>query len=150
MLAEINFLKSNSIGYLAELKSLKMSEKEKLEMEFILNTSPRLLFNYLATPSGLSEWFADDVNPKNGYFSFSWNGAAETAKLLKKHDEQCIRFQWESDAGTDFYWEFAIEVDELTKDISLIVTDFAARDEIEESRLFWQNRIEELKQIIGH
>ncbi len=119
-------------------------------MEFVFYASPRLLFSYLSTPSGLGEWFADDVNAEDGYFTFSWEGAAERAKLLEKRDEKYIRFQWEGDAGTDFYWAFAIEVDELTKDISLIVTDFAVGDEVEESKLFWKNQIGELKQIIGH
>lgn len=126
-----------------------MSVKEKFEMEFVLNASSRLLFNYLATPSGLSEWFADDVNAQGECFTFFWDGAGENAKLLKKRHEKLVCFQWESDKGTDFYWEFSIQVDELTHDISLIVTDFSEEDELEESKLFWQSRIDELKQIIG-
>jgi uncharacterized protein YndB with AHSA1/START domain len=27
-----------------------------------INSSPQLLYQYISTPSGLSEWFADNVN----------------------------------------------------------------------------------------
>ena len=45
-------------------------DKVKLELEYIINTSPTILFNCLSTPSGLSEWFADDVNIKNDRYTF--------------------------------------------------------------------------------
>ena len=35
---------------------------EKYELEFQIRSSVNILFNCLSTPSGLSEWFADDVN----------------------------------------------------------------------------------------
>ena len=39
-------------------------KKIKFELEYIVNTSPNILFTCITTPSGLSEWFADDVNIK--------------------------------------------------------------------------------------
>jgi hypothetical protein len=47
------------------------------------------------------------------------------------------------------FFEFRIEVDEITKDVSLIVTDFADEDEIDEAKMFWENQIDELKHTIG-
>ncbi|WP_373657448.1 START-like domain-containing protein, partial [Escherichia coli] len=38
-----------------------MSEKIKYEMEFPITASPQLLYQYISTSSGLSEWFADNV-----------------------------------------------------------------------------------------
>ena len=46
--------------------------------------------------------------------------------------------------------EFRIEVDALTKDVSLIITDFAEDEEsVEESKRLWENQIDELKHTIG-
>jgi hypothetical protein len=40
-------------------------------------------------------------------------------------------------------------VDEITKDVSLIITDFAEDDEIEESKMLWDNLVSDLKQVLG-
>ena len=39
------------------------------------------------------------------------------------------------------HFEFKIQVDALTKDVSLIITDFAEKDEIEESKMLWEKQI---------
>ena len=41
-----------------------MSDKIKFELEFPIQASSQLLYQYISTPSGLSEWFADNVNFK--------------------------------------------------------------------------------------
>ena len=48
------------------------------------------------------------------------------------------------------YFEILIQVDALTKDVSLIITDFADdEDEVEEAKQLWENQIDELRQTIG-
>ena len=50
----------------------------------------------------------------------------------------------------DFYFELRIQFDEITKDVSLIVTDFADdEEEVEESKLLWTNQIADLKKVLG-
>ena len=61
-----------------------MSDRVKFEMEFPIKASQKLLFQYLSTPSGLSEWFADNVNSRGEIFIFIWDGSEEKAKLLQK------------------------------------------------------------------
>ena len=107
------------------------------------------MFQYLSTPSGLSEWFADNVNSRGEEFTFIWDDSEETAKLLSKKANEKVRFQWDDDEGEDYYFEFFIQVDDITKDVSLIVTDFTTEDEMEESRMLWDNAIADLKQILG-
>ncbi len=126
-----------------------MSEKSKYSIEFTIQSSPQLLFQYLSTPSGLSEWFADNVNSRGEEFTFIWDDSEETAKLLSKKANEKVRFQWDDDEGEDYYFEFFIQVDDITKDVSLIVTDFTTEDEMEESRMLWDNAIADLKQILG-
>src|SRR6056300_1128058 len=98
-----------------------MSIKKSFSIEYDFHASPQLLFQYLSTPSGLSEWFADNVNSRGEIFDFIWDDSEEQAKLIQKKTNERIRFQWvngESDQ-TDYYFEFKIEVDEITKDVSL-------------------------------
>lgn len=126
-----------------------MSDKIKFELEFPIHASSKMLYQYFATPSGLSEWFADNVNSRGETFTFIWDGAEETAKMLTKKRGSKIRFKWEETEGDDSYFEFRIQVDALTNDVSLMITDFAEEDEVEESKMFWENQISELKHTIG-
>ena len=125
-----------------------MSEKTKYEIEFVIQSSPQLLYQYLSTPSGLSEWFADNVNSRGELFKFIWDGAEEEAKLLKRKSDEFVRFAWEENEDGS-YFEMKIIVDEITKDVSLFITDFAEQDEIDEAKMLWQNQVTDLKQVLG-
>ncbi|MFX0557163.1 START-like domain-containing protein [Maribacter sp. CXY002] len=125
-----------------------MSDKVKFEIEYVIQSSPQLLYQYLATPSGLSEWFADNVNSRGEKFIFIWDGAEETAILLKRKSDEFVRFAWEEN-DDDSYFEMKIIVDEITKDVSLFITDFAEEDEVEEAKMLWGNQVSDLKQVLG-
>lgn len=123
--------------------------KEKYTKEYFMRSSPHVLYNYISAPSALAEWFADNVVNKDGIFTFTWEGADEISKLISKTKEVSIRFQWEDDQDTDCFWEMAIKIDSLTKDVALIITDFAEPNEVEESKQLWDQQIDSLKHIIG-
>ncbi|RKR12834.1 hypothetical protein CLV91_1543 [Maribacter vaceletii] len=125
-----------------------MSDKIKYEIEFVIQSSPQLLYQYLSTPSGLSEWFADNVNSRGELFEFIWDGAEEEAKLLKKKNDDFVRFAW-VDNEDDSFFELKIIVDEITKDVSLFITDFAEEDELDEAKMLWENQVSDLKSILG-
>ena len=126
-----------------------MSEKVKFEIEFPIHASPKMLYQYFGSASGLSEWFADNVNSRGEVFTFIWDSTEELAKMISKRTDQKARFKWLESDDDNSYFEFRIEVDGITRDVSLIVTDFAEEDEIEESKMFWENQIDELKHKIG-
>jgi len=128
-----------------------MEDKVKIEMEFVIHASPQLLYQYISTPSGMSEWFADNVNSRGELFTFIWDGSEEKAKLLSKKSGERIKFRWLTDEeeGESYFFEIRIQVDEITKDVSIIVTDFAEEDEIEEVKMLWDNQISSLKQVLG-
>lgn len=126
-----------------------MSDKIKLELEFPIHASPQLLFQYISTPSGLSEWFADNVNSRGEIFTFIWDDSEEQAKMLSKKNSERVKFKWLEDEDASVFFEIKIQVDEITKDVSLIVTDFADEDEVEETKMLWENQISSLKQVLG-
>ena len=72
-------------------------------------------------------------------------------ELIQKKNNERVRFKWQADEeeNNDYYFEFKIQVDDLTNDVSLIITDFAEEDELEESKMLWDNLISSLKQILG-
>lgn len=128
-----------------------MEVKIKYELEFPINSSPQLLYQYISTPSGLSEWFADNVNSRGEYFTFIWNDSEEKARVASKKTGEKIKFRWidENDADTDYFFELRILEDEITKDVSLMVVDYAEEDEVGEAKLLWENQISDLKHVIG-
>ena len=126
-----------------------MSDKVKFEIEFPIHASPRMLFQYFSLASSLDEWFADNVNSRGDLYTFIWEDTEEQARLLKYETEEYMRYQWLEDEGDDVYFEFKIQVDDLTQDVSLIITDFAEEDEIDDAKMFWENQISELKRTIG-
>jgi len=126
-----------------------MSGKIMFEQEFIINVSPKMFYNYIATPSAIAEWFAEDVSLEDVIFTFSWDGSEEQAKVISKIKGQCIRFRWLEEEDDEAYIELKIEIDELTKEVALIITDFAYEDEVDEAKMLWESQINDLHNIIG-
>jgi len=126
-------------------------EKIKYELEFGVKASPHMLFPFLSTPSGLSEWFCDDVNSRGEKYTFIWDGDERVAFMVGKKNDKYIRFRWEEDEeeGNKYYFEFSIVVDDITNDAALMVTDFSDEDEVEEDKLLWESQIHELLHTIG-
>tara|TARA_B100000497_G_C7681785_1_gene412549 strand:+ start:2032 stop:2406 length:375 start_codon:yes stop_codon:yes gene_type:complete len=120
------------------------------ELEYPIHSSIKILYERLSTLSGLSEWFADDVNVnREGIYTFTWEGSSQDAVLISKKKAEHIRFRW-LDSEEDEYFEFRIQIDELTNDVSLIVSDFADdEDDKEDATNLWDTQIHNLKHLIG-
>ena len=125
-----------------------MSDKIKYELEFPIQASPNMLYQYISSASSLSEWYADNVNSRGKVFSFFWDGVEEQAELVSSKNNQFVKFKW-LEEDDNYYFEIKIVVDELTKDVSLMVTDFSEEDEVEESKMLWESQIADLKQVLG-
>jgi uncharacterized protein YndB with AHSA1/START domain len=128
-----------------------MSSKVRYEIEFPINSSPQLLYQYISTPSGLQEWFADKVNSRGEFFSFEWDDMEENARLASKKTGEKVKFKWVDDdkKDTEYYFELRILEDEITKDVSLMVVDFSEEQELDESKQLWENQVSDLKHVIG-
>ena len=124
--------------------------KIKFELEFPIHASPSMLYTYFATPAGLEEWFADKVNSRSKLITFIWDGVEEQAEILANKNNERIKYKWLESGDDETYFEFRIEFDAITKDVSLMVTDFADTEEdVEESKMLWESQIEGLKNTIG-
>lgn len=124
-----------------------MIDKIKIQLEYVINCSPKVLFNRLSTASGLTEWFAEDVRVKGKNYTFIWEGSEQTAEMTLYKENKLVRFSWiEED---EKYFEFRISQDELTGDVSLIIIDFAEEDEQEETSELWNSQVSDLKHVLG-
>ena len=126
----------------------KMSKKQQYTLEYPVRCSPGILYEFLSTPSGLQEWFADKVDERDGIFSFSWNGSDETAELLESEEDKYIRFHW-SHAPKEEFFEFSIEKSEITNQTILVIKDFADKKEIKDQSMLWDYQVKDLFHRIG-
>ncbi len=124
--------------------------KVKFELEYTLNSSPKVLFSRLSTAEGLAEWFADDVQVRGDNYTFIWDDIEHNAVLSTLKDNRHVKFVWSEDEDDEErYFEFKLNVDELTGDVALLITDFAEQGEKEDSINLWDSQIMELKQVLG-
>jgi len=125
-----------------------MTKKKKIRMEFEVKASPAMLFNYISTPSGLSQWFCNDVDIYNNYYKFKWDGDENVAEMLKKIPNKSIKFKWQESKNEE-YFEFEIMQDELTDDVALVITDYVDATEEQNTVRLWDNQVHELRTLLG-
>jgi uncharacterized protein YndB with AHSA1/START domain len=126
-----------------------MAEKKQIQLEYTINCSPKVLFNRLSTASGLTEWFADDVRIKGNLFTFIWGDTSQSAEKKLHRENKMVRFEWAGEDADDTYFEFVINQDDLTNDVSLTIVDFAEDDEVKETSNLWDSQISKLKHLLG-
>jgi hypothetical protein len=122
--------------------------KQLYTLEFPVRCSPVILYEFLASPAGLQEWFADRVDDRDNVFSFTWNGSIEKAEVLEKEQDKFIRFHW-LHAPKEEYFEFKIEKSEVTNQTILVIKDFAEKKEIKDQSRLWDYQVKELFHRLG-
>ncbi len=125
-----------------------MEKLERIDLEYSINTIPKILYYRLSNPSGLEEWFANKVIVKDGIFTFRWDKSEQQAELIEKKTDEHIRFKW-LDSEENTYFEFNIHKQELTGDVALQIIDFTESDEKENIIEMWNEQVEELKHTLG-
>ncbi|MGE5106776.1 MAG: START-like domain-containing protein [Sphingobacteriales bacterium] len=126
-----------------------MSKKVLYTLEYPVRCSPAILYDFLYTPAGLQEWFADKVDEKEGVYSFNWNGSEDKAELLETEEEKFVRYRW-THAAKDEYFEFRIEKSEVTNQTILVIKDFADKKEIKDQSRLWDYQVKDLFHRLGN
>ena len=124
-----------------------MTDRNKVQLEYVVNCSPKVLYNWLSTASGLTEWFADNVIVKGKKYTFIWDDSEQTAEMTLHKENRLVRFTWLDDEES--YFEFRITQDELTGDVSLIIIDVNEDNEYDEVKGLWDTQVADLKHILG-
>ncbi|MFI5152041.1 MAG: START-like domain-containing protein [Chitinophagales bacterium] len=126
-----------------------MSKKQLFTLEYPVKCSPSILYDFLSTPAGLQEWFADKVDERDNVFSFSWNGSIDKAEVLESELEKFIRFHWAHSPNDEFF-EFRIEKSEVTNQTILIIKDFAEKMDIKDQSQLWSYQVKDLFHRLGN
>ncbi len=117
-------------------------------LEFPIRCSPTILYEFLATPVGLQEWFADKVDQRENSYTFTWNGNTDTALILERLENEFIRYRWDYQNKDEFF-EFSIEQSPVTNETILRVTDFADKIDQKDQERLWNSQVSDLKHRIG-
>lgn len=128
--------------------------KTKFAYEYEINASKKMLYPYLTTPSGLAQWFADDVNiDEDSVFNFIWEGKDHKAKLVSHRTNTYAKFMYLSPDKTDEddpdWVEFKIEMNELTETSFIKIHEYSDFDDKEEQAELWEGLLQTLKVIVG-
>ena len=130
------------------MKIMQKQKRKAFQTEYEIKSSPGILFNFLSTSSGLSQWFADEVDINDNDCSFAWNGEEQKAQIIERVENDFIRYKWLSGVEGE-YFEFKIEKAEVTGDTILIITDFADEKDIADQKMLWDSQVKTLMQQIG-
>lgn len=122
---------------------------KKYTIEYMVKSPIRIVYNCLYTPELLEHWFADRVIIKKGVYHFFWNGSEQRAKLIGKKENEYVRYKWLDDDNDENYFEFRINVDNITNSIALFITDFVDEKDLKSAKLLWDTNVNKLLKSIG-
>ncbi len=122
-------------------------KRVKISCEFVLRSSPAIVYQFIAEPDCLIRWFADDCNILDEVYYFEWNGAKEAARIVEDYEEELLKLQWED--YEDEFLQFSVYRSEVTSATILEITCFCDKGEEQEETRFWETKIQDLKRAMG-
>ena len=128
--------------------------RNKFITEFEINASKKMLYPYIYSPSGLSQWLADDVTiNEDKVYNMIWDGEDHFAKVVSHRTNSFVKFEFlggdPEDQEEKSYWEFKLEMNELTQTVFLKITDFSGNEDEEELQDIWESLVGGLKETVG-
>ncbi|MBD2721323.1 ATPase [Hymenobacter sp. BT189] len=123
-------------------------------MEFPINASPKILYPYLATASGLSQWFCDDVRYVEGQrLNFIWDNDNHFAEITGQRLNRAVRFVFldehrQSVPDANFL-EFTLDSSQVTDEVYLRVVDYSLAQDADEQHEMWEGLVSKLREQVG-
>jgi hypothetical protein len=130
------------------------TNKSLFTKDFEVHASIKMLYPYIQTASGLSEWFADNVNiSPEKVFTFVWDHEEHKAVMTAHRANHFVRFEYlpetKEDEKDPSYFELRLEVNELTQTTFIKVIDYSDFDDLKELDDLWEGLIENLRNVVG-
>lgn len=132
-----------------------MANKELFTADYEVHASIKMLYPYIQTASGLSEWFADDVriNNMSKVYTFFWDNEEHKAKQVAHRTNHFVKFEFlpenENDEQDPSYFELRLEFNELTQSVYLKVSDYSDLNDKKELQDLWDGLVEALRKTVG-
>ncbi len=124
-------------------------ERTAITIEYLLRTSPTILYQFFTTPSNLVRWFCDEVDIQGDIYTFAWSGNDEVAHLVDDIEEELVKFVWLDEDREGEYLQFKISTSPVTAETILEITDFCDANEVQEQKDLWNTQIKLLKKETG-
>ena len=132
-------------------------DMRKLTIEYPLSTkSPKIIWDMISNAAGLQKWLADVVTEDDETMTFTWGQPwterdTKQSRILEKAKYGHIRMLWDYHEDTpEAIWEMRIEESEVTDQLVLLITDYAAdADEEADLRGIWDDNLERLHRVSG-
>jgi uncharacterized protein YndB with AHSA1/START domain len=121
---------------------------KKYSLEYIIRSSPTILFEFLTNPSNLAQWFSDYCDSSGDHYIFGWDGDYQRATILEWVDDEFVSYRWEHSPENQFF-SFRVYKSEISNETVLEVTDFAEAREIKDQTFLWDNQVDKLKHVLG-
>lgn len=127
--------------------------KFKFSTEFELRASPKVLFPYLSTASGLQQWFCEKaINIDSHTLDFIWDGDHHVAKVVSLRLNKSIKFDFvtaDSEEKDHNYLELRLETSDLTQTTYIKIIDYSENHDEAELQELWDEFVYKLKVIVG-
>jgi len=129
------------------------STKRRFEMEYPINASPKLLFPYLASASGLAQWFCDDVRLDPDHrLNMVWDKQNHYAEIALQRPGRSIRYVFLDEKKQPLldanFLDFSLEYSKITDGVFLRVTDYSDHSAQEQQEL-WDGLVGKLRDQVG-
>lgn len=125
---------------------------KKFTADFEINASKKMLYPYISTASGLSQWFADDVNiNEDKEYNFIYDDEDHPARMVAHRVNQYVKFEFYEEGEEDdkSYVEIHLDENEITQSMYVQVVDYSEYDDDQEQYELWEELINNLKEIVG-
>lgn len=125
---------------------------KKFTADFEINASKKMLYPYISTASGLSQWFADDVNiNEDKEYNFIYDDEDHPARMVGHRLHQYVKFEFPDEGEEDdpSYIEIHLDENEITQSMYLKVVDYSDYEDDQEQYELWEELVNNLKEIVG-
>ena len=132
-----------------------MPRKKLFTADYEVHASIKMLYPYIQSAGGLSEWFADDVKINNidKTFTFCWDNEEHKARQVAHRTNHFARFEFlpeeKEDERDPAYFELRLEFNELTQSVFLKVFDYTDINDLNELSDLWDSLVENLRKTVG-
>src|SRR5688572_28878211 len=135
-------------------KALSTTKKRLFTADFEVHASVKMLYPYIQTAGGLSEWFAENVNiSPEKVFTFVCDNEAHKAMMRAHRTNHICKFEFLPESDEDkkdpSYFELRLEINELTQTSFIKVFDYSDFDDMDELHDLWESLIEKLREVVG-
>ena len=130
------------------LNKQQVMARKKYTNEFIIRSSPSILFEFVTDPTKLTQWFSDTCDGNDSHIVFGWGGSREEADIVEFIEDEFVKYHWKDGTKGEFF-SFRIYKSEISFETVLEVTDFAEDREIKDQIRLWDSQIDQLKHCLG-